>query len=93
MRVQILFVLDNDRAHEAGGQGNGREPLAAGRISPPVTGLRFVFNTIKPTDMVCLGLLSEEEAEEDLGIVEQLLAGERVDPLLQYTRSKAALVK
>ena len=67
------------------------KPLGAGRISP-TTGLSFVFNTIKPTDMVCLGLLCEEEAEEDLGIVEQLLAGQRAEAELQYTRSKAGLV-
>jgi hypothetical protein len=67
------------------------KPLGAGRINP-ITGLSFVFNTVKPTDMVCLGLLCEEEAEEDLEIAEGLLAGQRVEPELQYTRSKASLV-
>ena len=67
------------------------KPLGAGRINP-LTGLSFVFSTVKPTDMVCIGLLCEEEAQEDLEIVQGLLAGERVEPELQYTRSKATLM-
>ena len=68
------------------------KPLGAGRINP-ITGLSFVYSTVKPTDMVCIGLLCEEEAQEDLDIVHGLLAGERVEAELQYTRSKATLVK
>jgi hypothetical protein len=66
------------------------KPLAAGRVNPP-TGLTFAFNNIKPTDMVCIGLLSPEEAEEDLKIVRQIFAQQRAAVELQYTRSKAAL--
>jgi hypothetical protein len=67
------------------------KPLGAGRLSP-TTGLNFVFSTVKPTDMVCIGLLCEEEAQEDLEIVGKLLSGERAEAELQYTRSKATLV-
>lgn len=66
------------------------KPLAAGRLHP-LTGLNFVLNTIKPTDLVCLGLLSEEEAEEDLEIMRQVLAQQPVDVELQYSRSKDTL--
>jgi hypothetical protein len=67
------------------------KPLAAGRLNPP-TGLSFAFANIKPTDVVCIGLLCEEEAEEDLEITRQILAGQAAQVELQYTRSKAALV-
>jgi hypothetical protein len=66
------------------------KPLGAGRVNPP-TGLTFAFNNIKPIDMVCIGLLSPEEAEEDLAIVRHIFANQRPEVELQYTRSKAAL--
>ncbi len=66
------------------------KPLAAGRVNPP-TGLSFAFSNIKPIDMVCIGLLSREEAEEDLEIVRQIFERQRTEVELQYTRSKAAL--
>ena len=67
------------------------KPLGAGRIMPP-TGLSFVYNTIKPIDIVAIGLLSVEEAEEDIGLVRQILAGQTATAELQRTRSKAALM-
>ncbi len=67
------------------------KPLAAGRVNPP-TGLGFAFSNLKPIDMVCIGLLCEEEAEEDLEIVRQIFERQRAQVELQYTRSKAALV-
>ena len=66
------------------------KPLAAGRIMPP-TGLSFVYSSIKPTDTVCIGLLSPEEAEEDIALVRSLLSGSVERRELQYTRSKASL--
>ena len=41
------------------------KPCAAGRTTPFV-GLNFVYNTIRPQDMVCIGAFSAEEAEEDV---------------------------
>jgi hypothetical protein len=38
-------------------------------------------------------MLSVEEAEEDIRIARDLLAGIEAEPELQYTRSKAALVQ
>ncbi len=63
------------------------KPLAAGRVLPP-TGLRFVFSTIRPIDMVCLGCLSPEEVDEDVAIVREVLEGAEAQRELQYTRSK-----
>ena len=67
------------------------KPLAAGRIMPP-TGLGFVYDSIKPTDTVCIGLLSPEEAVEDIALVRGILTSIEEQRELQYTRSKAALV-
>jgi len=66
------------------------KPLGAGRILPP-TGLSFVYNSVKPNDVVCIGMMSSEEVEENTTIVEQILAGQVAQVDLQYTRSKAAL--
>ena len=43
------------------------KPMAAGRVSPYV-GLNFVWNTIRPCDMVTVGCFHPEEAEEDIEI-------------------------
>lgn len=68
------------------------KPLGANRVMP-ITGLSFVYHTIKPIDTVCIGMLSVEEAEEDIKIARDLLAGIEAETELQYTRSKAALVQ
>ena len=41
--------------------------MAAGRVSPFV-GLNFVWNTLRPCDMVTVGCFDPEEAEEDIEI-------------------------
>ncbi len=67
------------------------KPLGAGRIMPE-TGFRFVYGTNKPTDTVVIGLLSPEEAKEDIDLVRGILAGIDVrDRELQTTRSKKTL--
>lgn len=43
------------------------KPMAAGRVTPYV-GFNFVWNTIRPCDMVAAGCLTEWEAEEDVEI-------------------------
>lgn len=69
------------------------KPLAAGRILPS-TGLSFVFNSIKPNDMVCIGTMSTYEAEDDIRITRDLLErGATRERELTYSRSKAALVE
>lgn len=66
------------------------KPLGAGRIMPP-TGLSFVYGNIKPNDVVAIGMMSVEEAEEDIGLVRRILAGQAAEAELQRTRSKAVL--
>jgi len=41
----------------------------------------------------CVGLLCEEETEEDLEIARQVFAKRQVEVELQYTRSKATLAE
>ncbi|HHY81505.1 MAG TPA: hypothetical protein GX505_02370 [Clostridiales bacterium] len=50
------------------------KPMAAGRVSPFV-GLNFVWHTIRPCDMVTVGCLTPEEADEDIEISLAALEG------------------
>ncbi len=68
------------------------KPLGAGRIMPP-TGLSFVLNSNKPTDTVAIGFLSPDEAKEDIAIARDIIERREREIELQYTRSKAALVR
>jgi hypothetical protein len=68
------------------------KPLAAGRILPP-TGFSFVFNSIKPNDMVCVGTMSTFEAEEDIRLCREIIEKRSALPAeLTFSRSKSALV-
>ncbi|MCD6291335.1 MAG: hypothetical protein J7M34_12590 [Anaerolineae bacterium] len=67
------------------------KPLGAGRILPP-TGLNFVFNTCKPTDMVTIGTISVYEAEEDVQIALEILTGQNAKRDLTFSRSKSIFV-
>ena len=66
------------------------KPLAAGRILP-VVGLAFVWNTIRPVDMVTIGTTTPEEAREVIEISLDLLSHQLPDNQLQKTRSKKSL--
>jgi hypothetical protein len=69
------------------------KPLAAGRCLPP-TGLTFVYGSIKPTDTVCIGTMTPYEAEEDIALARNILAGRGpTGTELQFTRSKSALLR
>ena len=59
----------------------------------PPTGLSFVYSSIKPTDTVCIGLMSPQEAEEDVKIALSIMEKQQAEVELQYTRSKQALVE
>lgn len=63
------------------------KPLAAGRVMPS-SGIPFVYQNSKPTDMMCVGMLSPEEVEEDVAIALAALSGRPVEPELTTTRSK-----
>lgn len=66
------------------------KPMAAGQIRP-FQALHFVWNTLRPQDMVTVGTMTPQEAQEliemSLGILEQ----REVQMTLQETRSKASL--
>lgn len=66
------------------------KPLAAGRLLPAV-GLSFVWSTIRPQDMVCIGTTTPDEAREVIDISQALLAHQVPLIELQKTRSKKSL--
>ncbi|HOJ40106.1 MAG TPA: hypothetical protein PK644_06545 [bacterium] len=67
------------------------KPLAAGRLLPP-TGLTFVWNTIRPCDLVTIGVLSSYEAQECIELSLACLEKRSAQVELQFTRSKKSLV-
>ncbi len=67
------------------------KPLAAGRILPP-TGLTFVWNSIRPCDLVTIGVVSPYEAEECIELSLACLEKRPAEVELQFTRSKKSLV-
>jgi hypothetical protein len=68
------------------------KPMAAGRVSPFV-GLTFVWNTIRPCDMVTVGCLTPDEAAEDIEI--SMAALEHRLPMLEGRSSpnKTSIMK
>ena len=66
------------------------KPLAAGRLLP-VVGLAFVWNTIRPQDMVTIGTTTPDEAHEVIDISLDLLARRLPEIELQRTRSKSSI--
>ena len=67
------------------------KPLAAGRLHP-VSGLTFVWNTIRDRDMVTIGTMSAYEAEEVIEISLACLEGREPNVDLQFTRSKRSVM-
>ena len=66
------------------------KPLAAGQLRP-FQGLTFVWNTIRPIDMVTIGTMSPREAEEVIEISLSCLESRHSTVALQETRSKASI--
>jgi len=66
------------------------KPLAAGRLTPLV-GLSFVWNTIRPLDMVIVGASSPDEAREVIDLSLDLLSHRPPASQLQESRSKRSL--
>ena len=77
MQVEVETV--NQIIHNAKKPVMTIKPMAAGRVSPFV-GLNFVWNTLRPCDMVTVGCFDPEEAEEDVEI--SLAALERRRPII-----------
>jgi hypothetical protein len=67
------------------------KPLAAGKLLP-IVGMAFVWNTIRPQDMVTIGTTTPDEAREIIGLSLDLLSHQMPDLELQKTRSKNSLL-
>jgi hypothetical protein len=66
------------------------KPMAAGQIRP-LQGLTFVWNTIRPCDMVTVGTMSPREAAECVEMSLAALERRHAEVALQETRSKASV--
>ena len=66
------------------------KPLAAGQLRP-FQGLNFVWNTIRPQDMVTIGTISPKEAEEVVELSLAILERRQANVQLQETRSKSTV--
>jgi hypothetical protein len=66
------------------------KPMAAGRI-PPLVGMAFVWSTIRPEDLVCVGTLNADEAKELIDISLSILERRAPTVELQRTRSKESV--
>ena len=65
MQVEVEFI--SKIINEAKKPVMTIKSMAAGRVTPYV-GLNFVWNTIRPCDMVTVGVTSQREAVEDIEI-------------------------
>jgi hypothetical protein len=66
------------------------KPMAAGHLRP-FQGLTFVWNTIRPQDMVTVGTMSPMEAQECIDLSRSILEHRHSEVQLQETRSKASV--
>ena len=66
------------------------KPMAAGQLRP-FQGLTFVWNTLRPQDMVTVGTITPAEAQELIDLSMQILDRQAVGTALQETRSKASI--
>ncbi len=65
MQVEVEYI--SKIIHNARKPVMTIKPMAAGRVTPYV-GFNFVWNTIRPCDMVTVGCMTEQEAQEDVEI-------------------------
>lgn len=66
------------------------KPLASGRLTP-FAGLTFVWNTIRDCDLVTLGVMSPDEAEESIEISLSILEKRQSETPLPWSRSEATI--
>lgn len=66
------------------------KPFAAGQVRP-LQGLTFVWNSLRPVDMVTVGTMSPREAEEVIEMSMGILERRTINVSLQETRSKASV--
>lgn len=68
------------------------KPMAAGQLRP-FQAFNFVWNTLRPQDMVTVGTMSPREAQECIDMSLGILEKRDVQIELQETRSKASIKK
>lgn len=68
------------------------KPMAAGQLRP-FQAFHFVWNTLRPQDMVTVGTMSPREAQECIDLSMGILEKRDVQVELQETRSKASIRK
>lgn len=66
------------------------KPMAAGQIRP-FQAFHFVWNTLRPQDMVTVGCMTPDEAREVIEISLSILENRPAEVALQETRSKATV--
>ena len=66
------------------------KPMAAGQIRP-FQAMNFVWNTIRPQDMVTVGTMTPHEAQELIDLSMGILENQPAQIALQETRSKASV--
>jgi hypothetical protein len=66
------------------------KPMASGRMAP-FEALNFVWNTVRPQDMVTIGTFSPEEAAECIELSLSILERREAQLELQETRSKGSV--
>lgn len=66
------------------------KPMAAGQLRP-FQALNFVWNTLRPQDMVTVGTMTPQEAQECVDLSLQILESRQQTMPLQETRSKASV--
>jgi hypothetical protein len=66
------------------------KPMAAGQLRP-FQALTFVWNTLRPQDMVTVGTMTAKEAAEVIELSLSILDNRQADINLQETRSKSSV--
>lgn len=66
------------------------KPMAAGQLRP-FQALNFVWNTLRPQDMVTVGTMTPKEAQECIDLSLGILERRNADVQLQETRSKSSI--
>ena len=90
MQVEVDWI--SQIIHEAKKPVMTIKPMAAGQLRP-YQALAFVWNTIRPVDMVTIGTMSPHEAKEVIDISLSMIERRSISILLQETRSKASIKK
>jgi hypothetical protein len=68
------------------------KPMAAGQLRP-FQAFNFVWNTLRPQDLVTVGTMSPREAQECIDLSLGIIEKRDVQIELQETRSKASIKK